>query len=97
MTFNTAVCDILSLNTYSHCLLSPHTAPPLTPQRLRATSIIQDDFSKPRSETAGDIMGGGEEGGDQTDWGEPIESTSPQDSLRIRSFTLIAPVRSKPE
>lgn len=92
MTFNT---DILRLNICSLSSVSPHTAPPLTPQRLRATSIIQDDFTKPRSETIGDIMG--DEGGNQSDWGETVESTSPQDSLRIRSFTLIAPVRSKPE
>lgn len=92
-----------------HYIFSSHAAPPLTPQHLRSMSIISDDFNgKPRAGTVADLLmkgGGGEGGGggggvEETDSGDvrkTVGSVSSQNSPRVRSFTLIAPVRSKPE
>ena len=87
--------------------LPPHnmyTAPPLTPQLLRASTIIPDDLTmgKPRAGTIAEYLMGGGDGGILSDSGrgdrEKISgSMSPQHSPRIRSFTLTAPVHPKPE
>ena len=65
---------------------------------------------KPRADTFADFtMAGGDGGGCYGTWdgsegllrsddhGKISGSESPQESPRVRSFTLIAPVRSKPE
>jgi hypothetical protein len=81
--------------------------PPLTPRPHRTMSIIHEDSpSKPRADTTFEFPAGGGEGwqgggGIQADGGcmgmKNAGSVSPMDSPRIRSFTLIAPTRSKPE
>ena len=104
------VCVVISVptNMWKMNGFTSHTAPPLTPQPHRTMSIIHDDIpAKPRAETTASFLTGEVEaegqgvGGIQADgggtWTRTAESVSPLDSPRIRSFTLIAPTRSKPE
>ena len=87
--------DSLTPSSHSH----PYLAPPMTPPPNRVSSILPEDL-KPRAGTVADILltVGGEGGGGLGGVGGVVGGeVGPGESPRIRSFTLVAPLRQKPE